>query len=170
MIKKVKKHLMDESRSDVGPLTRPDVLAPIVDEAINGPYEFLEVVIETTGDNCNEGTAPPDGEPTSTNPVELAPPTAERPPPHNLVLQHDPEAVATMVTELSDARNTIEKQSGELAQLRMRCLRAENESASGKPPSFILGLFNHFHYSSWTAYLRNWRDCWSQGQCWVPKS
>ena len=50
---------MDESRSDVGPLTRPDVLAPIVDEAINGPYEFLEVVIETTGQvNSNEGTLP----------------------------------------------------------------------------------------------------------------
>ena len=162
---------MDESRSDVGPLTRPDVLAPIVDEAINGPYEFLEVVIETTGQvNSNEGTAPPDGEDTFTNPVEPATTNAESPPPHNLVPQHDPEAVAAMMTELSDARNTIERQSGELAQLRMRCLRAENESASGKPPSFILGLFNHFHYSSWTTYLRNWRDCRSQGQCWVPKS
>jgi hypothetical protein len=110
-----------------------------VDEAINGSYELVEVVIATTNANGQDTSdadqqAPAHAteEPNTDNSVETVP---------NLIPQPDPEDVAAMMAELSDARNTIDRQNGELTQLRLRCLHAENEAASGMSPRLHFSSF-----------------------------
>ena len=111
----------------------------------------MEVVIETTNANGqynsdadNQTPAHATEEPNTDNSVETAPTPVHNNIPPNLILQPDPEAVATMMAELSDARNTIDRQNGELTKLSLRCLQAENEAASGMSPFVIIVLFNHF--------------------------
>ena len=119
-----------------------------MDEAINGSYELVEVVIATTNANGQDTSdadqqAPAHAteEPNTDNSVETVPNPVLNNIPPNLIPQPDPEDVAAMMAELSDARNTIDRQNGELTQLRLRCLHAENEAASGMSPRLHFSSF-----------------------------